>query len=220
MSAAVSRTTSPAGVGPGQRHHAERAGIRDRRRQSRAPPTIGAWTIGCSIPSSSQTGVRTIATSRSGPTEAVLDAHVGLQFSTSSGYDSYDVGIDCELLVPAVEVRVVARIPRLAQPRRCSGPSRGGSRSTRAQVAPEVVERRASPEPVAVVDAVDHQSRLEHERVRDHRVVLGVGVLLDVEVLLDRPVRGRRGTVHWAPTEARNSCVVWWSSVAIVTIWV
>jgi hypothetical protein len=35
---------------------------------------------------------------------------------------------------------------------------------------------------------VDHDPRLEHERVRDHRVVLGVGVLLDVEVLLNRSV--------------------------------
>ena len=56
----------------------------------------------------------------------------------------------------------------------------------RAQVVPEVVDRRAPPEPVAVVDAVDDEPGLEHERVRDHRVVLGVRVLLDVEVLLDR----------------------------------
>ena len=52
---------------------------------------------------------------------------------------------------------------------------------------PQVVERGPPPEPVAVVDAVDDQSRFEHERVRDHRVVLGVGVLLDAEVLLDYP---------------------------------
>ena len=45
-----------------------------------------------------------------------------------------------------------------------------------------------APEPIAVVDAVDHQARFEDGRVRDHRVVLGIGVLLDVEVLLNLPV--------------------------------
>ena len=59
------------------------------------------------------------------------------------------------------------------------------SRDDVAQVVPEVDDRRTAPEPVAVVDAVDHEPGLEHQRVRDHRVVLGVGVLLDVEVLLD-----------------------------------
>ena len=59
------------------------------------------------------------------------------------------------------------------------------SRVTSRRSLPEVGDRRATPEPVAVVDAVDDEPRLEHERVRDHRVVLGVGVLLDVEVPLD-----------------------------------
>ena len=31
---------------------------------------------------------------------------------------------------------------------------------------------------------------------------------------------GSDRNVHWAPTDARNSCSVWWSSVEIVTIWV
>jgi len=53
-----------------------------------------------------------------------------------------------------------------------------------AQVAAQVIEGRPAPEPVAVVNAVNDQSRLEHERVRDHRVVKGVGVLLDIEILL------------------------------------
>ncbi len=46
---------------------------------------IGAWTIGCSIPSSSQTGVR-IATARS-PSPRSLRRRI-------STYDSYDVGVD------------------------------------------------------------------------------------------------------------------------------
>jgi hypothetical protein len=49
------------GSGPRQRQHAEYAGIRDRCRQL-GTADIGACTIGCSIPSSSQTGVRTNST--------------------------------------------------------------------------------------------------------------------------------------------------------------
>jgi hypothetical protein len=41
------------------------------------------------------------------------------------------------------------------------------------------------PEPIAVIDAVDDESWLEHERVRNHRIVLRVGILRDVEVLLN-----------------------------------
>ncbi len=59
---------------------------------------------------------------------------------------------------------------------------------------PEVIDRRSAPEPVAVIDAVNDQAWLEHERVRDHRVVVRVGVLLDVEFFLDRPSRvGQEG---------------------------
>jgi len=41
-------------------------------------------------------------------------------------------------------------------------------------------------------DALNHEARLEHERMRDHRIVLGVGVLLDVEILLNRSVGVRK----------------------------
>ena len=57
------------------------------------------------------------------------------------------------------------------------------------QAPAEVLDRRAPPEPVAAVDAVDDEPGLQHECVLDHRIVLGVGVLLDVEVLLDDPLR-------------------------------
>jgi hypothetical protein len=36
-----------------------------------------------------------------------------------------------------------------------------------------------------VVDAVDHETRPQHERVRDHRVIFGVGVFLDGQILLN-----------------------------------
>src|SRR5215217_5228076 len=96
----------------------------------------------------------------------------------------------CGPPVPAMEGREVARVP-----------GRADLGADRAQVVAEVDERRAPPEPVAVVDAVDDEPRLEHGRVRDHRVVLAVGVLLDVEVPLDdaprvgeeRPLGSDRG---------------------------
>src|SRR5215213_10603095 len=107
----------------------------------------------------------------------------------------------CGPPVPAMEGRAVARVPGLAEAAHAEVPVGADLGADRAQVVAEVDERRAPPEPVAVVDAVDDEPRLEHERVRDHRVVLGVGVLLDVEILLDdalrvgeeRPLRADRG---------------------------
>ena len=89
--------------------------------------------------------------------------------------------------VPPVEMREVAPVPRLAQSRRAQVPIRADLTRRCAQVLPQIVDRRPPPVPVAVIDAVNDQSRLEHERVRNHRIVLGVGVLRDVEVFLDRP---------------------------------
>src|SRR4051794_35621460 len=73
--------------------------------------------------------------------------------------------------VPAVEGRVVARVPRLAEPGRREVPVGTDLACDGPQVLAEVLDRGASPEPVAVVDLVDDEARLEHERVRDHRVV-------------------------------------------------
>src|SRR5499433_204276 len=89
--------------------------------------------------------------------------------------------------VPPVEVREVAPVPRLAQPRRAQVPIRADLTRRCTQVLPQIVDRRPTPVPVAVIDAVNDQSRLEHERVRNHRIMLGVGVLRNVEVFLDRP---------------------------------
>src|SRR6266567_6646434 len=91
------------------------------------------------------------------------------------------------LTVPAVELRVVARVPGFAEPGGAQIPVRADLAGGGAQVTPQVVERRAAPEPVTVVDTVNDQPRLEYQRVRDHGVVLGVGVLGDVQVLLDGP---------------------------------
>src|SRR6185437_16326837 len=57
--------------------------------------------------------------------------------------------------VPAVELREVARVPGFAEPRGAQVPVRADLAGGGAQVAPQVVERRAAPEPVAVIDAVN-----------------------------------------------------------------
>ena len=98
MSAAVSRTTSPAGVdhvsatmpsAPAFETAAASSGTAD----------IGAWTIGCSIPSSSQTGVRTDyhLPCRSGSRDRATSperTRLARAGGSTCSYDSYDVGID------------------------------------------------------------------------------------------------------------------------------
>ena len=74
-------------------------------------------------------------------------------------------------LVPSVEGREVASRPGRAEPRGAQIPVLADLAHRRAQVPPQVAERGAPPEPVAVVDAVNDQPRLEYERVRDHRVM-------------------------------------------------
>src|SRR5690242_14103044 len=54
-----------------------------------------------------------------------------------------------------------------------------------AQVLPEVGGGGTAPEPVAVVDLVDNEARLQDDGVGDHGVVVRVGVFLDVEVFLN-----------------------------------
>src|SRR3954449_10742201 len=95
----------------------------------------------------------------------------------------------CGPLFPAVEGRPVARVPGVAQPGGAEVPVGTDVARHRPQIVPQVDYRWTPPEPVAVVDAVDDEPGLEHERVRGHRVVFGVGVLLDVEVLLDGAIR-------------------------------
>src|SRR4051794_20148054 len=75
-------------------------------------------------------------------------------------------GISCAP-VPAVEARMVARVPGLPQPGRAQVPVGSDLAGDVAQVVPEVVDGGAPPEPVAVVDAVDDEPGPEHDRVRD-----------------------------------------------------
>src|SRR6478672_1653456 len=92
------------------------------------------------------------------------------------------------LLVPPMKSREVARIPCLAKSRSAEVPVGTDFSGHGAQVVPKINDRRTSPKPVAVIDAVDHQAGLEHERMRDHRIIFGVGIFLYVEILLNRSV--------------------------------
>src|SRR5689334_1372076 len=89
-------------------------------------------------------------------------------------------------LIPAVKRRQVAGVPPRAQPGRAQVPVGADLTRDLPQVAPQIGGRRPAPEPVAVVDAVDHEAGPEHESVGDHGIVFGIGVLLDVQILLYR----------------------------------
>jgi hypothetical protein len=96
------------------------------------------------------------------------------------------------LLVPTVKTREVTGIPCRAESRSTQIPVWADFTRYGAQIVPKIDDRRTAPEPVTVIDAVNHEARLEHERMRDHRIMLGVGVLLDVEILLNRSVGVRK----------------------------
>src|SRR5580704_13965214 len=96
------------------------------------------------------------------------------------------------LLVPSVETREITSIPCLAESRFAQIPVWPDFTRHGAQVVPKIDDRWTPPEPVAVIDAVNHKARLEHERMRDHRIVLGGGVLLDVEILLNGSIGVRK----------------------------
>jgi len=95
-------------------------------------------------------------------------------------------------MIPAVEVRKVARVPGLAEPGRAQVPIWSDLTRCVPQVVPEVVQRRSPPVPVAVVQAVNDQAGLQHECVRNHRVVFGVRIFLNVEVFLNNSARVRQ----------------------------
>src|SRR6266516_2749491 len=150
---------------------------RSCRRRPASPPTRGVRGAGSLRPASTTT--RTPA--RRGY----------LAYRRSGGW------APCAGLVPAMEARTIPRVPGLAQARGAEVPVGANLTGNGAQVAPEVNDRWAPPEPVAVVDAVDDQAGLQNERVRDHRIVLRIGVLLDVEVLLDDAPRvGEEGPLR------------------------
>src|SRR4051812_35970569 len=103
-----------------------------------------------------------------------------------------------------MEGRQVTRVPGLPETRGAQVEVGADLSADRPQVVPEVDDRRSPPEPVAVVDTVDHEPGLEHHRVRDHRVVFGsVYSWMSRSFWTTRSGSERNG--HWAPTDARNS---------------
>src|SRR5580658_2099657 len=82
-------------------------------------------------------------------------------------------------LVPPVETREITGVPCGAQFRAARVTVWPDFAGHGAQVVPKIDDRRTPPEPIAVVDAVDHKTGFEHERMRNHRIVFGVGVLLN-----------------------------------------
>src|SRR3954453_15075260 len=64
------------------------------------------------------------------------------------------------------------------------------------QILAQLFHRRAAEEPVAYVDLLNDQTRLEHERVRDHGIVSRIGVFSEALIGFrsgeDQPVRPSR----------------------------
>src|SRR5690348_1455807 len=88
-----------------------------------------------------------------------------------------------------MERRYVAGIPGFAEAGSAEIPVRANFPGHCAQVVPEVRERRPSPEPIPVIDAVNDESRLEYEGMRNHGVVFRVRILCDVEIPLNGSLR-------------------------------
>src|SRR6266581_5108871 len=62
------------------------------------------------------------------------------------------------------------------------------------QVLPQILCRRSSPKPVAIINLVDDQTWLQHERMGNHWIVMWIGVLLNIKVLLHLTPRvGEKG---------------------------
>src|SRR3954468_10577120 len=92
--------------------------------------------------------------SKNGTPVTLVSRRSSMRASTGAENCSGAHGIGLRPLVPAVEGRVVAGLPGLAQPRLGEVPVRADLGRNVAQVPPELVERRPPPEPVAVVDSV------------------------------------------------------------------
>src|ERR1700722_18569140 len=93
------------------------------------------------------------------------------------------------LFIPTMKRREVARVPRLAESGSLQIPIRPNLARHCAKVVPQIDDRWPAPEPIAVIDAVNDQPRLQHQRMRDHRVVFGVGIFRDIELFLNRSFR-------------------------------
>src|SRR5260370_40626264 len=69
---------------------------------------------------------------------------------------------------------LVAMLPVLPQSWSCEIPVRTNLARNFSQVLPKLFRRGSTPEPVPIIDFVNHQARLEYYRMRDHGIVVRV----------------------------------------------
>src|SRR5215469_7828098 len=84
-----------------------------------------------------------------------------------------------------VEEFFAALLPRRFEFGRCDVPVRPAFLGYGTEVLAKFFQRRPAEKPVAVVNLINDQTGLEHNRVRDHGIVDRIGVLGDVEIFLD-----------------------------------
>jgi len=97
------------------------------------------------------------------------------------------------LFTESLEVRLAVRIEEFLAallPRRfefggCDVPVRPAFPRNGTQVLAQIFQSRPAEEPVAVVDLINHKTRLEDNHVRDHGIVERISVFGDVEIFLD-----------------------------------
>src|SRR5436305_8961231 len=81
-------------------------------------------------------------------------------------------------------MQFLVTLPVLAQPWCREVPIRAYLARDLAEIITKVFGRRPTPEPVAIIDFVNDQPRLKHERMRNHRVMERVRIFLNIQVLL------------------------------------
>ena len=84
-----------------------------------------------------------------------------------------------------IEEFLAALLPRRFEFLRCDVPVRPAFLGDGSQVLAEIFHSGSAPEPVAVVDLVNHKAGLEDYHVRDHGIIDWIRVFGDIEVLLD-----------------------------------
>jgi hypothetical protein len=87
--------------------------------------------------------------------------------------------------VVGVKKFLIALLPRRFQVRICDIPIGATFSENRTQILTEIFDCGSAKEPVAVVDLVNDETRLKHDRVRDHRIVERIRVFSDIEVSLN-----------------------------------
>ena len=80
-------------------------------------------------------------------------------------------------------------MPRRFEFRRRDVPVRPAFLGCGSQILAEIFQSGPAEEPIAVVNLINHKTRLEDNHVRDHRIVHRIRIFGDVEIFLDDPPR-------------------------------